>query len=522
MPNPDYMFVEGFDKYGPKNYLNPAINGGSTNSNLTAALAAGEWTGTLFNFGTISLGSALAGTGYSIRQTAGTAQDNQLWKTFPLAYPRIIGGICYQCDAAGTSLGTGISLMNSSSAQISFAFNSSGQLVVRRGSSGGTILGTSSQVFSLGSPVFIEWDIGFDSGTSGYMKFYFNGGLDSGLNLSGITTGLSCNRIQFQGANNGIHKMDHLYIWGYNATGGSDTPALTNPIIVTSWADADDTVEFNRIADTVGEPLATVNTTTSASPGANQLVLRKYKTESTGDLNSVSMRPATTSSGALFKAVIYTDNGSETAPGTLIAAGTETTGSVSGTPLTMPFSSAVSLSDNTTYWIGYITNTSITVYATDDNLLGYRAGNTYTSGAPSTAPTLTGSQTSWSIWGNLTNTNKNYSAINNGVYGGTQSMLQSAVVGAGDLYNFTDITGSPSTVYSVAVKAYVAKTDTGVRSMNIRAKYGDTEGTGDNPGFYLSTTDLFYSSYFKTNPKTGLPWTPAEVNAAKFGYNINS
>lgn len=252
-------------------------------------------------------------------------------------------------------------------------------------------------------------------------------------------------------------------------------------------------------------------------------MLRKYTCEASGNLQSVSAVFNTTSAGALLKAVIYADNGSGTAPAALIAVGSEVTGTTANAVATLPFSVPIAITATTTYWIGYITNTSLNIYAiTTATTLGFRAANTYTSGAPGTAPTMTSGQPSYSLWGNLTGTTNNAAAVSHTVYGGSANYVQSATPGDEDLYDFQDLTSSPSAIYTVAVKALVSKTDTGVRTVNLRAKSGSTTSNGSNAGQALLTSDYFYSSYFNLDPDTGTPWTPTSADAAKFGYQLNS
>lgn len=527
MALPDYTFIEGFDKY--------TLNGTNRMNFSTATsmlpVVLGEWTSCTRDStaGSMGFDPPLAGAGASWRQAPGNSTSHTLLKTLGVNLARIIGGVTWQLDGfPGTSSVAAIVFYDSSSAQLTIGFNVLGQVVVRLGGTSGTVLATSTLSYSFGTPIFVEWDFTFNN-SSGSLKVYFNGVLDPAMSLSGIDTcgGTANNYVNRMGvlaANNGNHTIDNLYIWGYTAAGGSETPALTNPIVQTSWAESSVSTAFTIVGDTLGDPVASPYTlSTNASPGANQLVLRRFTCEASGNLNSIGVNFNTTSAGALLKAVIYADNVGGTAPAALIAVGTEVTGTTADTANTLPFSSAVPITSGTSYWIGYITNTSLNVYAvTNATTAGFRAANTYTSGAPATAPTMTSGQISYAIWGNLTGTTDNAAAVSHTMYGGTANYVQSATVGAEDLYDFSDLTSSPSAIYTVAVKALVNKTDTGVRTLNLRAKSGAVTSSGSSPNQALLTTDYFYSSYFNTDPNTGLAWTPTDVDLASFGYQINS
>lgn len=526
MALPDYTFIEGFDKYTLDG--TNRMNFSTATSMLPVVL--GEWTSCTRDStaGSMGFDPPLAGTGASWRQAPGNSTSHTLLKTLGSNLARIVGGMTWQLDGFSGASVCAIAFYDGASSQLTIGFNSLGQVVVRLGGTGGTVLATSTLSYSFGTPIFVEWDITFNN-TTGSVKVYFNGVQDAAMTLTGVdtcggTANNYVNRIGLLAANNGSHAVDNLYIWGYTAAGGTETPALTNPIVQTSWAESVVSTAFTPVADTLGDAVDSPYTlSTSASPGANQLVLRRFTCEASGNLNSIGVNFGTTSAGALLKAVIYADNVGGTAPDALIAVGTEVTGTTTNVANTLPFGSPVAITSGTSYWIGYITNTSLNVYAvTNATTAGFRAANTYTSGAPGTAPTMTSGQISYAIWGNLTSTTNNAAIVSHTMYGGSANYVQSATVGAEDLYDFTNLPSSPSAIYTVAVKALVNKTDTGVRTLNLRAKSGAVTSSGSSPNQALLTTDYFYSSYFNTDPNTGLAWTPTDVDLASFGYQINS
>ncbi len=109
--------------------------------------------------------------------------------------------------------------------------------------------------------------------------------------------------------------------------------------------------------------------------------------------------PGATSETAKFKAVAYAD--STGAPGSLLSSGTEVVGCTSGSTLTGALVTPQSLTAGTPCWIGFITDTSVILQQADSGTSGYKASNTYASGAPGTAPAMTGGQASWLLYGNV-------------------------------------------------------------------------------------------------------------------------
>jgi hypothetical protein len=229
--------------------------------------------------------------------------------------------------------------------------------------------------------------------------------------------------------------------------------------------------------------------------------------------------PGASSGAANYRGVVYGDTAG--AAGALLSSGTQVTGVTSGTATTLPLTTPQSLSAGTQYWLGFINDTSVNLQQTDGSNLGYRAANTYASGAPGTAPAMTSGQFSWLIWGNLTGiTGNNWYESAQQPPSGPYSYVFDATVGHEDLYNFAPV-ASP-TVHAVAVKAYTQKSDAGTRTVSMRTKSGSTDSGGSLTGQAQGTTFGWLGSYFPTDPNTSAAWTVAALNAATSGFRIDS
>jgi hypothetical protein len=258
-----------------------------------------------------------------------------------------------------------------------------------------------------------------------------------------------------------------------------------------------------------------------SAPGANELFLRPFTTGPSATLASVNCIPGATSASAKFKAVVYADS-SGAPTGATKATGAEVTGTTSGTTLTSAFASPPTLSASTVYWLGFITDTSVLLQESDSNTLAYKAANTYGSGPPTT-PTMTGNQGSWVIWGALNTTGVNWYEENIDPAPGDISYVTDSTSGHEDLYSFPALTTpNPTTVYAVAVKGYIRKTDAGARTVDLRCKSSTTDSAGTNAGQTPATTYGWLDSFFETDPNGSIAWTATAVNSATSGFKVAS
>lgn len=505
----DHQFIDGFDKYGPIGYVD-----------IVTLIDDGEWTSLTGQY-SLSVVASLLGSGTALQVgSSGGASNIVLIKTLPANYARVVGGLHIRPDDLAKH--KGMQFRDGASDQFWLGIEAAtGRIQTRRGGPSSAIIATSTESIGVGAIACLEWDITFHN-TTGIIKVWINGVLTS-LNLTAQDTCATANNY-YNGfgfadlAASGIssNTVDHLYLWNFLAAGGAETPALTNPTIESQFGSGDDTVAWTKNAGVLGTVSRT--TTTTNAPAAGSLVLRPFTPPANCTINSVSFLPQATLSTAKYKAVIYSNSAG--APNALLSSGTEIVGTTAGTFATGNLVTPQALIGGTQYWIGFINDSSVVLGLTDTLLVGYRATNTYASGAPATAPAMTSGQASWMLYGNLTGLAANWPQVDENPPLGDKSYNSSATVSQEDLFSFPALASTPTTIYTVAVKANVARTDAGARTINLRTKSGATTGNGSTPGISPPVSYGWVSSHFDLNPDTGLAWTAAGVNGAKHGIQI--
>jgi hypothetical protein len=91
-----------------------------------------------------------------------------------------------------------------------------------------------------------------------------------------------------------------------------------------------------------------------------------------------------------------------------------------------------------------------------------------------------------------------------------------ATVGNKDLYDLAALSPAYS-VRGVRAVGYVLASDAGAKKGRLLCKSGATTGTGSD--VTLTTTAQVTSTIFETDPAAGM-WTPANLNAAEFGWEV--
>ncbi len=193
----------------------------------------------------------------------------------------------------------------------------------------------------------------------------------------------------------------------------------------------------------------------------------------------------------------------------------------------MPFGAGQALTGGTSYWIGYITDTSVTMMVESTaTTVGWEKTNTYASGAPNPAGTATNASfTSLAIWGAMSGIANNWRDISNNPafgYAGDYSYVTDNVVGHEDLYGVAALSTAPTTIYAVKVSAYMKDSAAGARTVTINTKSSTTDSAGTNAGFTPATTYGWFSSYWLTDPNTSAAWTSSGLNAALMGFKITA
>jgi hypothetical protein len=226
---------------------------------------------------------------------------------------------------------------------------------------------------------------------------------------------------------------------------------------------------------------------------------------------------------ANFRVCVYADSAG--VPGALMGSSGTITGATNGTTITGALTTPPSLTAGTQYWLGFISDAgNSNIASAEGSNTGRYASNTFASGPPSTAPAMSvGSSFTPNFWGNVTLSSPvNFYEVGQRPASGNLSYVFDATVAHEDLYGFPALSTPPTTIHGVAVRAYVAKSDSGAKTVSVRCKSGATDSAGSVASFSPSTTYAWLSNYFATDPATAAPWTLSGLNAAQAGLKVET
>jgi len=496
-----FIFSDGIDVYGP--------------AGTTPALTT-QWTSVS---GTVVVVAGLSATGNAVR----LSNNINIQKSIG-AFTRVAGSVRFSVLLTSQNV---IAFNDTSSFNVfSITIETTGVIALRTGSQSGTILASGGSILANSAHV-LSWDV--TVGASSPFAVYLDGILlFSGTgNTANSRTNANLFLLVAGSTAGNTFTLDDVVIADPTQPGYTAALLTSNPVIETQFVSGDNQTQFSNDGDIVvavgvaSNGVARANAATNA-PGAGQLFLVKLTAAVARTLQSVSVIPGATSGTAKFRAVVYAD--SSGVPGSLLSSGTEVTGCTSGTTLTGVLTTPQALAAGTSYWIGFITDTSIVLQQYDATTnLGQKKANTYASGAPATGSGMTTAQPTWLMWGNCTGAVVNWPALGlSPPLGTAASQTHSSTVGQEDLFTFAPLATNPTTIFGVSVKGLLSKSDAGARTASLNTKSGASDTTGSAPGQGLATTPVWQGSYFDVDPATGLPWTASGANAAKAGVSVAS
>jgi hypothetical protein len=469
------LTLDGFDKYGGLSSNGLAVG---------AALASGDWT-TAATFTNSAIVAGLSSTGFALQVGNAAA----LSKTLAANYSRLIGGLRFSCALGGTPIV--MQFRDGATAQCSLTLESTGIINLRTGAVGGAILAGAAAVAS-SSVHYLEWDITF-AATGPYQVWIDGVSAFSGTgNTRGGTANNYSNAIGITGGTAALN-VDDLYLFDSTGT-RNNAVLLTSPRVETTFPASDSAVQYASGAAILGSSVS--RSTGTNTPTGGSLTLRPYRPAINCTINSIGITPFVTNGTANYRGVIYGDTAG--AAGTLLSSGTTVTGTTA--------------------------NTGVNLQLVDSGTATYRASATFASGAPGTAPAMTGGQLNYLFWGNLTATGNNWYSVSNAAGGpqGLNSYVFDATVTHEDLYNFGALSTLPANVYVVALKGSIAKSDAGAKTISLRTKSSSTDSAGSLAGQTPATTFGWMSSMFETDPNTSAAWSAIALNAATSGVRVDS
>ena len=416
-----------------------------------------------------------------------------------------------------------IVFFDGTSAQCSITIDKgSGFISLRSGGSNGAILSSSVISLVVGRVYCIQWQIAI--GTSG--AYQINLGSATLFSGTGNTRGGSTNnqvniiQIGYQTTpgvtGRAVMKIAHLILADNSGT-TMNTIWNNSPCVLEDVPIADSSVSFTQSSIVLGQDYSI--SSSSSAPGSNTLFLRKYTPPVNMTLNSVSALCNTNAPAAKYTAVVYSDSAGVV--GTLIASGIESTGVSTGQVATSYFGT-VALTGGTSYWVGFITDTSWNIWsATDSSSTGVLKSNSYGSGAPASPTGFTVNQPSWAMWGNCSGAANNYVAeVDNPALG--NSYNSSVTVGQEDLFVFPNMAANLGQIVGVASKVMVFNPSGGSRTCDLVISSSGNETNGNYSNFTMSASPLWVRSFTPVDPHTALTWSQSAVNAAILGYKVAS
>ena len=515
------IFTEGFDKYGPAATSATAALNAIAGSQMGQAMK-GIWSiaGLAANH---FIGPPCVGAGSGSYTIVGGANNaNAITSTLAATQAKAVGGIYIRVNTIRSS-NTGdlrvLIFRDGATVQASIGIDTTGHIIVANAA--GTTIATSTGTVTAGTAFLLEWD--FQMTNSATWTVWKDGSVllsGTAANFHGSANNFY-NQIVIQcigSATQASHDIsfDHMYV-----NDGSSTALLSQTVIETDFPTSDSAVQFAPGSFGIG--YQNCLGTGQSAPGANSLYLRKITAPAGGcTLNSIALFPEAASATANVKAVLSADSAG--VPGALIATGTQVTGIVANALATFPFASGQVLTAATSYWIGYITDTSVLMYQSDTTLNSYQKNNTYSGGAPNPAGTATSSVFAGIIlFGICTGTTANWletaGQVSFGAYGDFSYVFDSTV-GHEDLFGIGALSITPSAIFAANVFAFLKDSVAGARTVTINLKSGSTDsgGTGFTPG----TSYGWANNIYALDPNGSIAWTAANLNAATSGYKITA
>lgn len=503
------IMIEGFDKY----------------KQIAGALFGSDWNTVISN----NVFDGYAGSfapGAFFGDSFRCGQNSGLYKALLGNFKTLIFGIRF--FQPGPALNNFcVTLGDGTTNQWTVRTTDSGFFQVCRGSEGGprfglqgsTILQTSTANVSINTWHYLEAKVTI--GTSdGAWDVYLDNMLI--MSMTGQNTQVSGNAFsssfQFHSIDQqGGALVDDLYI--FDTTGSFCNDVVGDSVVETQFPNGDSDVEMAVAAATFGDIYQYGGT---AFNGNANLWLRPYTPAANCTINAVGIKPNQTNLTAKYTMCIYADTGSN-APGNLMSSGHEIEGTVTNVYLNGNLTSPQSLIGGVQYWIGFICDTNVGLcMATNTNTKGFTAGNTYTSGVPAVAPTMTGNQSDYILYGVVTTTT-HYTEVNQLPIGSPLiNYITNTAVGDQDLYTFPALTLNPLHVWGVKVSSFSAKSDAGARTISMITRSGATQDEGDSPNQSTTLSYQYYHSQWGNDPNDGLAWNYTKVNSATSGIKVKS
>lgn len=442
-------------------------------------------------------------------------------KTVPTPGPTIILG-----TRARITLSTGpwYFLFCDASAvnQMGIGIDSTGVITAYRGMTtsgsgygGGTSIGASSAgAFPSASWNYIEIKI-FISATVGTVDVLVNGVSVlalTGQNTKGSGSSSDIGQIGYKPLNGSSVTFDICHIYVSDNVGAAPQNTFLGDVRVqTVRPVSNGTVDFTA---TPGNSTFMSGDVSGGTNSANVIRYVRVVAPASGTLASLVLQTGSAGTGN-WNLALYSDVSSQ--PSALLGTATAAASWSSGTN-TLTVAGGPAVVSGAFYWIALISDALIGIRNSDSGLTAFTQNQTYGSGFPNPAASLSGSGVI-RVAMNVTQT-ANWENESTNVPNTTTAYNYSTTVGDQDLFNMGPMDPTLTTVFGVAVKTAVLKTDAGAKSAAVAVKSGATTNLGPSTALNLALRVL--EEMHQTNPDTGIAWTPAEVNSMQVGYEVTA
>lgn len=518
MADPDYEFMDGFDKYG-----RPSGSGSTIDWVQTISPTDWEWDAI---DSCIAIGPPIGSPrGASIYWT----NNGAIIKNLPTTYGRVMGSCCARANNASSVLDffeCGLGTTN-----LTLQWNNNGNVYARRGTGVSTIFATGvGPMFPLvrGSVHWFAWDIK-QANSDGYVKVWVDGTLV--INFSGDTTSAASDGTSwFQLYAYSSNYIDHFWLGCYLTAGGTETPPLTNPVIETNYAASDSAVQFTPNCIGLGDFERYSSSYFANNTGRRYF--RRVRADVSGNLTHINTYVSTTSATANIKVALYSDSGG--LPSTVLGSSGSSVGTTADTWKSVALSAPVAITAGTYYWLCVACDTAINLTETfplSDTTLdcpGCYQTISYAS-AFGNSPTVVLTD-GLLVYATISGVSGNFGAVRDpgGAYRGRGSSISTPInynfsntPGQEDLFTPETLPGVPTAIHTVQIKAFTLRTDAGPRTMDLRMKSGAVSSSGSLAGQTPPVTSPgWLASNFRLNPDGSVAWTQTTLNNSKFGYKL--
>jgi hypothetical protein len=508
------LILDGFDDYGVPGVTAPEA--------VTQLLNNNGWT-----YGNVYTSTSIVPTlnreaGYALSLApVSYGGGSILSQTLAATNNRLIGGFRFNSSLLSTS---GITFLDTNVAQMSLLVETvSGLILAQTGA--GTTVAISSASVAANTTHYFEFDITFEPNGTGGVTIWLDG--VQVLLWTGVTSQSGnawANMIQLRQVSTlaGTMIFDDLYL--FNGAGTTaNAVVLSNPIVYTQKPIADYQTQFTNNGNVAGNTYSTMAASSTYALAANKLYLQPFTPNVNCTANTVVAQTGSGGPNSLAKmaGVLYADSAG--VPGALLSAGTQLVGFSNDESLVLPLTSSTALVAGTQYWAGLINDSAMDLWQFDGvTTLGTVAANTYTSGAPGSAPSMARNQNSLFLYVECSGAATNWESVAINPPLPAASAISATTSGISDLYVFANLPTNIQKVYTVGVKGTAQLSATGTRTLDLLTQSGLVVSAGSITGIAPTLSPADYNSYFDVDPSTTVSWTVAGVNGSYNGVNVAS